>query len=299
MEYTKPVLKWVGGKTQIIEQILSKFPREISSYHEPFLGGGSILLGLLSLQEQGEIFISGNVYACDINPCLIALYKNIQSYPDELIEALKKVTCEYRECGDGAVNVKPESIEEAQSHPKSYYYWMRTKFNSMGDKTTVEASAILVFLNKTCFRGLYREGPNGFNVPYGNYKNPRIFEAKHIRRVSELIQNVIFTCCSFEEACNRVDDGHFVYLDPPYAKEKETSFVHYTTDGFDITLQKQLFVTCKNLLNAKFILSNADVSAVRDAFLLPDYKTNVISCRRAINSRNPDARTNEVIIWNF
>jgi DNA adenine methylase len=191
MEIVKPILKWVGGKSQILEQVLKKFPQEITSYHEPFLGGGSVLIGLLSKREQGDIYISGSIYASDVNPCLIALYKNIQTSPETLIDALKVLQTEFRNC--------PENIG-LKAHQKFYYYWMRNRFNALEDKTTVEASALLVFLNKTCFRGLYREGPNGFNVPYGNYKDPKVFSAKHILEVSELIQNVTFTCCSFEEA---------------------------------------------------------------------------------------------------
>jgi DNA adenine methylase len=159
---------------------------------------------------------------------------------------------------------------------------------------------MMLFMNKTCFRGVYREGPRGFNVPFGNYKKPSILDEDHIRRVSELIRDVVFRECSYGDALVGVTEGDFVYLDPPYAPETETSFVGYTADGFDIDNHRALFKLCNEMTGkgVKLAMSNAQVSLVTDAFSSSAYTTKIISCRRAINSKKPDATANEVLITN-
>jgi DNA adenine methylase len=285
----KPFLKWVGGKTQIINDVMALFPKEINNYREPFLGGGSVLLALLS---DPTITVNGTVYASDLNSNLIGLYKNIQSNPEEIIDNVKILSDQFYARSGHEVNRKPPTLEAATSR-ESYYYWIRSTFNSMNPKTTVQASAMLLFMNKTCFRGVYREGPHGFNVPYGNYKNPMILEPDHIRAVSALIKDVVFTCEGFESLA--IEEGDFVYLDPPYAPENDKSFVGYNASGFTRENHQTLFRMTRELPN--FLMSNADVPLVRNAFPEP-FKTKIISCRRAINSTNPESRTNEVLISN-
>jgi DNA adenine methylase len=145
---------------------------------------------------------------------------------------------------------------------------------------------------------VYREGPRGFNVPFGNYTNPAVFDEAHLRQVSVLIKDVIFTVQPYSSSLERVGAGDFVYLDPPYAPVDEKSFVGYTVDGFRLADHQELFKQIRTLKEkgAKMLLSNADVPLVREAF--PSYETKIVSCRRAIHSKTPDARINEVLITN-
>lgn len=297
----QPFMKWAGGKTQIIEDVMSVFPKEMCNYHEPFLGGGSVLLAFLSRVRDGQIAVSGGVYASDLNANLIHLYKNIQADPEGLIAEVHKLVVEFSECRNEPVNRKAATREEALGSQESYYFWTRARFNALKERASLQASAMLLFMNKTCWRGLYREGPKGFNVPFGNYKNPTILDADHIRAVSTLIKDVIFTSCNFDVALSRISSGDFVYLDPPYAPETAKSFVAYTSAGFGLVHHSELFKLCHGMKtkNVRMAISNADVQLVRDAFPHPLFKTKIINCRRSINSKEPDARTNEVLVVNF
>jgi len=298
----KPFMKWVGGKTQIIEDIVQVFPKKMQNYHEPFLGGGSVLLALLSCVRSGKVEVFGNIYASDLNANLINLYKNIQSDPEGLIAEVRRLSEEFAKCRNEPVNRKAATLEDALGAPESYYFWTRARFNALKERDSLAASAMLLFMNKTCWRGVYREGPNGFNVPFGNYKNPTILDADHIRMVSDLTQGVVFTSCPFDESLSlsRISSGDFVYLDPPYAPETSTSFVSYTSDGFGLDQHTRLFKLCCDMKakNVRMAMSNADVKLVRDAFPQPIYTTKILSCRRSINSKEPDKRTNEVLIMN-
>lgn len=302
IEILKPFLKWVGGKTQILEDVLACFPKEIRNYHEPFVGGGSVLLGLLSSVKAGKVKLTGKVYASDVNSNLIGLYKNIQANPEELIAEVKKLNDEFSTIQGTEVNRKASTLEEAKTSQESYYFWIRSRFNALTkeQRTSISASAMLLFMNKTCFRGVYREGPNGFNVPFGNYKNPGILDEDHIRAVSTLFKDVVFTCCSFEGSLAKAETGDFVYLDPPYAPETDSSFVSYTADGFSLDNHKSLFKLCNELhtKGIKFLLSNAEVKLVKDSFPSPIFTTKIVECRRAIHSKHPEAKTNEVLITN-
>ena len=299
----KPPLKWAGGKTQIIDSIINEFPKNINNYHELFLGGGSVLLAVLSLQSQDKLKIKGKIYAYDINPNLINLYINIQNNKDELYDHISKYMKVYDSCDGNIINRKAKTIEEAKSSKESYYYWMRKEFNELRktDESSVKVSALLLILNKTCFRGIYREGPNGFNVPYGHYKTtPVIIKKENLDKICELIRNVSFQCLDFRESIKKVKKDDFVYLDPPYVPESKTSFVGYTSDGFNLEMHNKLFDGIINLdkanINIKFVMSNANVDFVKERF--KDYKCQEINARRAINSKKPQSVTKELIIGN-
>ena len=296
LKIQKPFLKWIGGKTQIINDIISKIPKEVNNYHELFLGGGSVLLAVLSLQKQKKIIIKNKIYAYDINNDLINVYKNIQNKKEELHKFINLYIEEYDSIKGTIINRKPTSIDEAKTSKESYYYWIRNKYNNI-DKNTIECSALFMFINKTCFRGMYREGPNGYNVPYGHYKKtPTIISETDLNYISDLIKNVEFKHSSFTDSIKNVKEGDFVYLDPPYAPENANSFVGYVADGFNLETHKLLFNEIKNLKNIKFVMSNAKVELVTDNF--KDYNNVDIIARRAINSKKPGSTTTEVIIYN-
>lgn len=307
----KPILKWVGGKTQILSKILDEFPKEINNYHELFLGGGSVLLGLLSLINNNTIRLTGKIYVYDINEPLIYVYKNIQRTPDEIYNELTVIITEYNNCEEDEktqVIRKPRTLEEAKLSKENYYYWSRQKYNNLSsdEKKDVIGSALFIFLNKTCFRGVFRLGPNGFNVPYGNYKNPEIVNREHLTIIHNLIQPVIFNYSDFRNSFQEILSGRFsekdyIYLDPPYAPETSTSFVNYTENGFDISFHKDLFkfihiCTDKNI---RLMMSNADVNLIRENFPENKYLINSIICKRYINSKKPNFKTREVIIKNY
>ena len=293
----KPFLKWVGGKTQIIEEVLNVIPMEMASYHEPFVGGGSVLLAVLSKQRAGEITIAGSVQAYDINPHLINLYTTVQSDRwEELHDAIRARINEYDACTGDIVNRNPTSATEALTSKESYYYWMRRQFNTL-PYGTVEHAALFVVINKTCFRGMYREGPNGFNVPYGHYKTtPKMLTLDEWRDIHDLVGDVKFRCVEFQKSLKMPRRGDFVYLDPPYVPLSATSFVGYVKDGFGMNNHQQLFQMIDDLHKKKvsFSMSNAKTDLVTGHF--SKYTIKTLRCRRAINSKKPESTALEVLV---
>ncbi len=301
MSIEKPFIKWVGGKTQIIDNILNKIPNVIHNYHEPFLGGGSVLLAILTKKK-----IKGNIFAYDINPFLINVYKHIQKNKDVLFKKIIFYKTEFESCADERGTKKPKCLQEALTCRESYYYWLRQKYNYFchkPDKTPNEhiiISALFIILNKTSFRGVYREGPGGYNVPYGHPKRfPEIITKDKIDTISKLIEKVHFSVLSYKDSLKRVIKGDYVYLDPPYAPINEKSFVKYTKGGFNeedhITLFKSIIDLDKK--DSYFLLSNANVTLVKTHF--SKYNIEIIDCKRAIHSKNPGAKAKEVLITNL
>lgn len=299
----KPFLKWVGGKSKLLQYITPKFPKNVKNYHEIFLGGGSVLFALLTMQKNNEICVENNIYAYDINQPLINTYQQIKNNLSNVIKKLKEFKDEFTSIEINTHGIKrhtpdvnDENYKETREH---YYYYICSKFNKCL-KNSVVCAAYFIFLNKTGFRGMYRENNNGlYNIPYGlkdTNKIPSIFDEDELKKINKLIQKVKFRCISFDKSLSKVKSGDFVYLDPPYAPENKTSFVKYNKEGFPLKKHNQLFKTVKELKNIKFIMSNSNVELVNSAF--ETYNIQHIIARRAINSKDPSSTAKEVIIYN-
>lgn len=305
----KPFLKWVGGKTQIIQPVLDALTRggaarEFGDYREPFLGGGSVLLAVLSLVRAGALLIRGTVRASDANALLINVYRQVQAAPDEVQRHIDAVMAVHRElpaapAGGANANRKPASLEEARSSRESHYYWLRSRFNDM-DTHDAERAALFIVLNKLCFRGMYREGPRGFNVPYGHYKRvPEVAAPGALRAVSDLIRDVEFSVGDFGAQVGAAAAGDLLYLDPPYVPITATSFVGYVADGFGAETHKRLFEAVWEAAarGVRIVMSNHCAPVVREAFADGDrFALRSIVARRAIHSKDPGSTAKEVIV---
>lgn len=291
----KPFLKWAGGKTQLIKEIEKYYPFDtvIRKYAEPFVGGGAILFDILNKFNIEEIYIS------DTNAELINAYKVIRDNIDALIVLLQTYQTEY---------IPLNNLER-----KNYYMDKRERFNSLkvngNEGTDIEKAALMIFLNKTCFNGLYRVNKKGlFNVPMGSYKNPMICDEENLRAVSAKLQQVIIVCGDYRESREFIDKNTFVYLDPPYRPITDTaSFTAYTENLFNDDEQIELakFVDEMHKKGAKIVVSNSDPknSNTEDDFFDNIYKTHNIKrveASRMINC-NSEARgkITELLISNF
>jgi len=285
---TKPLIKWTGGKTQIVDTLLEIIPKEIDNYHEIFLGGGSVLIKVIESKR-----VNGKIFAYDVNEQLIRFYKDVQNRPLELYNITKTMVDMFLSLSSHKATTRnPKTHHQASQSREAYYYWIRKIYNN--SPISIERSAIFLFLNKTSFRGLYRVGPNGYNVPYGHNKNPQIIDKEHLLKVSDLIQGVEFHSLSFENSLKtNIKENDFVYLDPPYVQENSTSFVGYTKNGFEF--HEILFRMIKEL-NCKWLLSNSNTDIVKKSF--ENYHTREIIVRRQINSKNPGNKTSEILINN-
>ncbi|KAJ1445226.1 S-adenosyl-L-methionine-dependent methyltransferase [Pelagophyceae sp. CCMP2097] len=298
----KPIIKWVGGKTQILNQVFEKFPKKINNYHETFLGGGSVLLELIRRVSVNEIQITGKIYAYDINSVLIHMFINIRDNPVILQNVLKNFTATYMSCVNQTGIKKKLTEAEGVSSKESYYYWMRLNYNKMTlvDKISVAGSALFIFLNKTCYRGLYRIGPNGLNSAFGNYmKLNLIITDIDLNKMSEAIQTVEFLVSDFNDSLKNVKITDFVYLDPPYVPiSKTSSFVGYALGGFNDIDHTKLFNLIHNLnsRNIKFLLSNSDAQKVQNVFI--NYESIQIECRRVIDTKKSASKIKELLICN-
>ncbi len=258
----------------------------MNNYREIFIGGGSVMMRVLEEEREGRIRIEGGIYGYDINESLIWMYKNIQKRPKELYNKIKEYKEEY------------ERVEDKEG----YYYKIRREYNEMRKRKKIENAALFIMLNKLGFRGMYREGKNGYNVPYGNYKNPEIINLEHLEKMSELIKKVKFRRYEFNKSINKAEENDYLYLDPPYYPDKnfKTAFVKYNQEGFDEEKHKELFNLIKekgNNKRIKFMMSNNEVENVIMNF--KDYTKIILECKRKINSKKPNSKTNELLIKNY
>lgn len=244
----KPFVKWVGGKSQLIDELekmlLANEEKTLTKYCEPMVGGGALLFNILSKYDFKELYIS------DINPELINAYNAIKNNVDKLITKLKEMQLAF--------------LPMDENGRKYYYYSVRDKFNAtkLTDITAISKAAYFIFLNKTCFNGLYRVNKKGqFNVPMGTYKNPTICDEENLLNISKVLKNVTIVCGDYSLAKEFIDQNTFVYLDPPYRPISETSaFTSYNSDTFDDNQQIRLakFIDEINSKGARIVLSNSD-----------------------------------------
>ncbi|MFV0321603.1 MAG: DNA adenine methylase [Alphaproteobacteria bacterium] len=274
----KPFLKWAGGKTQLIGDISCKLPTFLSeepfTYIEPFIGGGAFFFWLANNFPNMERAVIN-----DINKDLINCYQIIRYDVHALIEQLQIFEVQYNE------QIKNEEEK------KEYYYAKREMFNN-GDLDIINSAAHFIFLNRTCFNGLYRVNKSGkFNVPMGRYKKPTICDKKNLLNVSRLLQKVEILSGDYERTLEYADDLSFYYLDPPYKPLSETSnFNSYSSESFDDNEQIRLKRFCDDIvaLNGFWILSNSDVQQNSgDLFfdkLYKNYEVFRVEATRKINS---------------
>ncbi len=292
----KPFLKWAGGKGQLLSEIEKYYPFEDGKtikYAEPFVGGGAVLFDILSKYSLEEAYIS------DTNAELINAYHIIRDDVEELVSLLANMQSEFQ----------PMDTE----HRKAYYMAKRERFNALkvkgNESDKIEKAALMIFLNKTCFNGLYRVNRKGlFNVPMGAYKNPIICDEANLRAVSEKLQNVEIVCGDYREAADFIDENTFVYFDPPYRPITDTaSFTAYTENLFNDEAQIGLakFVDEMHEKGAKIVISNSDPknTNAEDEFfdnIYSSHKIKRVEATRMIN-RNSEARgkITELLISNF
>lgn len=294
----KPFLKWAGGKSQLLSKIEQYYPFEdnaITKYAEPFVGGGAVLFDILSKYDLEEIYIS------DINTELINTYIMIRDYIDELTALLNLYQNEY-------IPMKTEDR-------KTYYMSKRNRFNYLklnkngNEKENIEKATLLIFLNKTCFNGLFRVNKKGlFNVPMGSYKNPSICDQKNLYAVSKKLKNITIVCEDYSESLQFIDNRTFVYFDPPYRPLTETAkFTAYTENSFNDEKQIELagFVNLIHRKGAKVLISNSDPknSNTDDDFfdnIYANYNIKRVEAVRMINCNSKDrGKIKELLISNF
>lgn len=296
-EKVRPFVKWAGGKGSLIPQITKYYPEDlktgvIDKYVEPFVGGGAVLIDILQKYDVKE------AYAYDTNKDLINAYNVIKTDVNSLINKLKKYEDEY--------------ISLEMEDRKKYYYDVRSEYNSSEikeGKISLKRAAEFIFLNRTCFNGLYRVNQSGdFNVPMGKYKNPTICDEENLEALSKLIKNVEFICGDYQTTEEIVDKNTFVYFDPPYRPLSVTSgFTSYTKDDFDDEDQKQLASYFRTLdtKDAKLMLSNSNPKNVNeeDTFfddIYSGFNINELQANRMINANaNKRGKISELLIINY
>lgn len=270
-----PAIKWAGGKTQLLNIITENLPDSYNNYYEPFIGGGAVLLSV----KPEKALIN------DINEQLINLYIQIRDSVDDVLNKINNL--------------------DSVPCTKEFYYSIREQYNQkiLSGEKDAQAAALMIWLNKHCFNGLYRVNSKGlFNVPFNNRVKGKSVDESNIRAISDYLNQakVNITCMDFEEACTTVSAGDFVYFDSPYVPESETAyFTDYAKGGFSLEDHKRLskLFKCLDEKGAKIMLSNNDVSLVRE--LYEGYKIQSFAVKRMIN-RNANKRTGkEVLITNY
>ncbi len=301
----RPFLKWAGGKGQLLEQFQFRFPQElngkgiIKQYYEPFLGSGAVFFWVMQNCKIKKAYI--NEFNPEIYLCYVAIQKNVEM----VIDYLKPLEKKYH--GLDSVN------------QESFYYRIRNKYNQTRQRVNYkkysmkeysERTAMIIFLNRTCFNGLYRvNSKSDFNVPFGRYKNPTICNIKNLRAVSRVLKNVIITNDDFAVVQKQVKQRSFVYFDPPYRPlNKTSSFTSYSNNDFNDKEQERLAAVFKKLSQidgVRIMLSNSDPKNEdkKDNFferLYSDFKIERLKARRMINcDASKRGEINELLVMNY
>lgn len=289
----KPFIKWAGGKTRLLEEIRTKYPPHIEKYCEPFVGGGAVLFDVLQRFSPKEVLIN------DINGQLINLYSQIKFNLSSLLSELYALQTEY--------------LIKTEDERKEMFYSNRERYNSLiienTQKTNLERAALFLFLNKTCFNGLYRVNSKGlFNVPFNNAKNPLFYDIENLTSCSQLLQNVEMTAGDYSDCRYFIDKRTFVYIDPPYRPLTKTAgFTSYNENEFSDEQQIDLGRFIIEIANegALVVASNSDPknTNVNDNFfddLYSDFDIERVRASRMINA-DPEKRgaINELLISNI
>lgn len=289
----KPFVKWVGGKSQLLPEISKKYPLHIEKYCEPFVGGGAVLFDVLQEYHPQEVLIN------DINKELINTYLQVKNNCENLINNLHDLQEIY--------------LNLSQENRKKIFYEKRNLYNNLkvngNEEENLEKAVLFIFLNKTCFNGLYRVNSKGlFNVPFNNAKNPLICDENNLRECSELLQNVQMKIGDYKECESFIDERTFVYIDPPYRPISKTSaFTSYSENQFMDKEQTELADFIEHISNKKafIIASNSDPknADVNDNFfddLYSNFKIERVSASRMINSKSEKrGNINELLITNI
>lgn len=272
----KPFVKWAGGKRQLLPEIEKMLPESFDTYYEPFIGGGALLFDIAP-----EKAIIG-----DVNTTLINTYRAIQNNEKELIELLD----EYIE--------KHESSEDK----KAFYYEMRDAYNNkvLDAADSLEVCSLFMYLNKTCFNGLYRVNSKGlFNVPFNNRKTLNIYDQENLDEISKYLENIKILNADFEITCKTAKKGDFVFFDSPYAPLKPESFESYTKEGFALEEHQRLAKLYKELTDKGVycMLTNHNTELINE--LYEEYNIKVVQVKRMINADANKRTGEEVIITNY
>lgn len=268
-------LKWAGGKLQLIEQFENLFPPDFCNYYEPFIGSGAVFFYLKSKSKPNKVILS------DTNEELINCFAVVRDKPSELIEVL---------------------LNHRKRHSKQYYYEVRDLESERLD--SVSRAARMIYLNKTCFNGLYRVNSKGeFNVPFGDYKNPSIFNRNTLYRASQMLQDAALRVMTFDKVLDFAGKDDFVYFDPPYIPlSKTSSFTRYSKSEFSIKEQNQLSEVFRALdsMGCFVMLSNSDHSLIRELYRDYDKNIVVVRAKRKINSvGSKRGAINEIVVTNY
>ncbi len=283
MPTPRPFIKWVGGKGQLLPELLKRVEMagEFGRYHEPFVGGGALFYALYREGLLGK----SQAWLSDFNPRLIETYRGVKDDVDSVIKFLKK---------------------HQRSHSEEYYYQvreiLRDSVRLQKFPSSAEHAARIIYLNKTGYNGLYRENSKGlYNVPFGRYKNPLICDEENLRMCAKSLTKVKLESRPFEDILEKAKPGDLVYFDPPYDPiSKTASFTNYAKDGFGDYAQKLLARTCQDLdsKGVKFMLSNSDTEFICD--LYKKFTIDKVSANRNINSNaTKRGAIKEVLVRNF